>query len=297
MRKGVARIVPIMVIVVSLVFMFYIPSKSQAFPQEKSQISTISHPIQVALFEGGDRAENFGMDIDYTPSGGSLFSVQDGAMHGMEESGSMVRAQDAAQVSFGALQRAYFSGDLLSINVSVESEVGSPMGDLYAVAWTRGSPYVFFFTGDPLSPFSLSPVPAQANIPLGSTDYLIFQSVMPSFPQGLEIYFLAALMEADAPLTADKLLSNIAQARISLIGTAEDIRDRNQWNSVRILRSLASADAFRAQIRNGVVKRLALDINIPKSLLPGYTVDDVAQALLSISENLLRVETPRIASG
>ncbi len=140
----------------------------------------------------------------------------------------------------------------------------------------------------------VSQTPVQTNIPAGSQDYLVFQSVLPSFPQGIEIYVFAVLVEAGADLTVDHLLSNIAQARTRVIGSPENTVDRNQTGVLRGLSSLVGPDLFEATTEQGAVKCLNLDLPIPKSLLPaGTTVDDLALALLSASETLLRVETPR----
>jgi Zn-dependent metalloprotease len=140
----------------------------------------------------------------------------------------------------------------------------------------------------------VSQTSVQTDIPAGSHDYLLFKSALPSFPQGLEIYLFAVLIEAGTELTADHLLSNIAQARTRVIGVSGDIPDRNQSGTLRGLRSLVGPDVFEAKVEQGGLRRLDLDLPIPKSLLPaGTTVDDLALALLSASETLLRVETPR----
>ncbi len=208
---------------------------------------------------------------------------------------SMMRDQAIAQVSFSALQRAYSAGDQLSVNVFIESSARGSRADLYVLAWAPGISGFLFCTGDALNPFTGQPVPVQRDIPVASQGYQILQLEIPSVAQGLELHLYAVLMETGAPLTAENLLSNIAKAGTKIIGVAQNALDRNQWNSLRILSNMVEPDNFRARVRNGIVRRLELDLSIPKSLLPSNsTVDDLALTLLSASQNLLRVERPLV---
>jgi Zn-dependent metalloprotease len=205
-----------------------------------------------------------------------------------------INATNIAQLTFGALKRAYVTGEQLTISLSLQFQPQSIKGDLYAAAWTPGLPYLLFFTGNAGNPLGVSQTPVQTDIPAGSKDYLLFQSPLPLFPQGLEIYLFAVLIESGTELNADHMLSNIAQAKTKVIGKSESIPDWNQSNTLKGLRSVVSQDVFDATVERGALRWLNLDLSIPKSLLPaGTTVDDLALALLSASQVLLRVETPR----
>ena len=205
-----------------------------------------------------------------------------------------VRAENLVQVTFGALKRAYVPGEQLTVSLSLQFQAQSINGDLYAAAWTPGLPYLLFFTGKTGNPLVVSQTPVQTNITAGSHDYLLLQSPLPLFPQGLEIYLFAVLIESGSELNADHLLSNIAQARTKFIGRSESIPDWNQSNVLRGLSSVTSPDVFDVKIEQGALKWLNLDLSIPKSVLPASaTLDDLSLALLSASQVLLRVETPR----
>lgn len=290
------RTILIVVTVFSLVLLPGIRSESRDDRRGNGNISQRSYPIKIAFLENIGRTNGVNINFQSPLSGVSLFGMQDDTFLEVEKHRSMARAQDIALISFIDLHSSYFSGDQLSIAVAVETQAQGLRADLYAAAWTPGLPGVLFFTGDPIRPFASSPAPVRRNIPLGSQHYQIYQGQLPAFSQGFELRLLAVLMEPEAPLTADYLLSNIAEASVRLIGIAQNPLDRNQSNSLRILRDLVNPETFQAKIKKGALRRLDLDLSIPRSLLPANsTEDDVALAILSASQNLLRVETLCIA--
>jgi hypothetical protein len=132
----------------------------------------------IALFRGAGGAQA-------APSS-PLPGAGDHALSGMGGPQKGVLAENSAHVTFGALKRAYVAGEQLSVSVSLDLASQGVEGDLYAAAWAPGLPYLLFFTGNAANPLVVSQTPVQTNIPAGSHDYLVFQSVLPSFPQGLE---------------------------------------------------------------------------------------------------------------
>lgn len=69
--------------------------------------------------------------------------------------------------------------------------------------------------------------------------------------------------------------------------------DQNQSNILRVLKAVAGPDNFRVRIHKGAVRRLDLDLKVPKSYLtPGASRDDVALAVLREWHGLLRVQAP-----
>lgn len=206
----------------------------------------------------------------------------------------IARAQEWARVSFEGLQRSYYQGQRLSVTVSVEPRTTGHRADLYAAVWTPGLPNLLFLTGDPQMPLSDQPVAAKRDIPIVLQSHQVYDAPTPAFPNGLLIYLYSALVETGTSPTEENLVSNLAQASIKIIGSAKNKLDKNQSNSLRILKNMVDPDTFRAKVKKGAVRRLELELSIPKSALPpNSSEDDLALAALSASQHLLRIETPR----
>ncbi len=299
MRSRYYTKIPAIALLFFLTLLPLSPSESGPVPKGKDageNLETIN-PLLIAFLENGGRLEyvKAGDEGIHTDIFRELMSgAKDYTLPGPEEPVILDRAQELARVSFDGLWRSYFAGDNITVAVSMEPVTGEGRADLYATAGTPGLPDVLYFTGDSHMPFSELPTPVQSDIPIASGSYEVFQSVTPSLPFGLAIDLSAYLVEPGAEPIGENIVSNVAEARTRLIGSTQNEQDRNQSNVLRTLKRLASPDIFRAEVRKGVVRRLDLNLSIPRFLFPaGSTSDDVAQAILSISEQLLRVETPR----
>ena len=70
-------------------------------------------------------------------------------------------------------------------------------------------------------------------------------------------------------------------------------RDQNQSNVLRVLKAVAGPDVFRVRVHKGAMRRLDIDLKVPKSYLtPGASREDVALAVLREWHGLLRVQAP-----
>ncbi|HWR90764.1 MAG TPA: M4 family metallopeptidase, partial [Dissulfurispiraceae bacterium] len=226
------------------------------------------------------------------PFSDSLFAVQ--GQTKIAQSGRAINAADEAAVSFRDVRRAYFPGDELDVHVSVQSQSQGMRGDFYAVIWTPGLRNVIFLTGDPLNPLSMVPTALRTDVGAGSHDYQVLRFKLPDLAQGLELFFYAALVNAGTPVTEASFISNIAQANTRIIGNSSNEADRKQTAFMRTLRTISGPDTYRAKTAKGALKRLDLELAIPKTLLPPASGDDdLALTLLSATQDLLRVETPR----
>ncbi len=203
-------------------------------------------------------------------------------------------AKPQAQVAFQNLSAAYFTGDTLSVNVSVTPMVKGLSADLYVVAWLPSSNTFMFFSGNPGNPVSFKPLACFSNLSVVSKTYSIIDIPLPLIPQGMGLNLLAALVDTGQPLAAENLLSNVAQTQIKLVGTAMNSADRDQAAIIRAFSAMAGATGLNSKIDNGAIRWMNLNIGLDKSLFPkSYEAEDVALALLAALPQFLRLDTPK----
>ncbi|MEJ2455405.1 MAG: thrombospondin type 3 repeat-containing protein [Candidatus Thiodiazotropha sp.] len=94
-----------------------------------------------------------------------------------------------------------------------------------------------------------------------------------------------------------QLLSNRLEATSNNALKADTVADRNQANALQALRKIVPDGAFQARVEQGAIRRLELNLEIPKEILPAKekaTTTDVANGLIRSWQGLLRVTLPQI---
>ncbi len=189
---------------------------------------------------------------------------------------------------------AYFAGDIFSVSVNVDASGAAAVGDLYVAAQIAGVAAPVFFTGDAAVPLSWAPTAVAPGISIEDETYDILSLKLPPVIGGLEFTLMAVINTPGTALSPAGYMSNLAEAETKFIATPADQADRNQSLFLRGLKTLSGQGGFSVKVNDGMVGRLQLGLPIPKSALaPGSTDKDLAQFVLSLTEPLLRVKTPK----
>jgi hypothetical protein len=206
----------------------------------------------------------------------------------------IVPNNSVAKVSFEKLKRAYFGGDVFSVTVNISASTPiKDTVDLYTTIQPEGSKVIFYFSGNPKNPISLTPVPSKSGIPIASKSYQVIEMPLSLNISGLRLDLKTVLVGAGATFLPENYVSNLEQANVKLIGEAMNSEDQNQSNFLRILKRIVAPEVFRVKMERGCIRRLDLDLSFSKSDLPkGSTIDDLALTLLAGSQQLLRIKTP-----
>lgn len=92
-----------------------------------------------------------------------------------------------------------------------------------------------------------------------------------------------------------QMVANRLEGGSEQAAKAATVGDRNQANALRALRNISRKDVFNARVEQGALRRLDLNLSIPKTEFPTKvkpTSANVAEALLRSWPGLLRVALP-----
>ena len=203
----------------------------------------------------------------------------------------LANGQNMANVSFKGLKDAYYPGQKIIIEVAVSPLVAKGMADLYVGLGLPGQAMISYFTGDPLKPFSTTPIAVKSGIPIVEQSYKIFEVALPSLPGGLALNLYTVLNKAGS--TGFEPVSDLVKETIKIIGESKNIAEKNQAESLRLIQTALGGKALNVRIRKGALRKLDLGLTVHKSSLPdGTTADDLVMSLLPILPNLLRIQSP-----
>jgi|GEM_PF-2485375 len=211
---------------------------------------------------------------------------------GLSGAAPVAAADVQTRLSFTGLRTAYFPGDTLNIAVEVTPLQGGGTADLY-VALELDGVFLFFAEGAP-QVLSFDFVPARSGIALTSGVREIYSLVVPPSP-GFQFNLYAVLLEGTGPIHTRRLVSNLAASSVKLIGAAAGVPDERQSGSLRSLRSIANPDVFKARVRSGAVRELALGLSAQQLDLDvgsSPSEDEFGTAFLGAHADLLRIPSP-----
>ncbi len=132
----------------------------------------------------------------------------------------------------------------------------------------------------------------------------VFRKAQPASPQKEEVVseidgeeardlLYRAVFTGEIEEGFQSVCDDLVKATGDKLNVARNERDQAQSNVLRVLRAVASPDVFGVLVDKGVVRRLELDLTVPKSKLrPDASRDDVALAVLDAWPGLLRIEAP-----